>query len=96
MSGAAPLPGARYADGSAAVLDAAGDIGVYLALWSMRDDSKPCAAERRAATSALEAIDKALGELHALRARLVSDIRASDDAAMERAAAILAGQDGGR
>ncbi|MGH3171001.1 MAG: hypothetical protein ACRDN0_34665 [Trebonia sp.] len=89
-SDAAPLPGAAYADESAAVLDTAGDIGAHLALWSMRDDSRPCAAARRAANDAMDAIDTALRELHALRARLVGDIRDSDDAAIARVDAMLA------
>lgn len=83
-------PGAAYADKSAAIRDAAEDIGVYLALWSMRDDSKPDANARHAANDAMDAIDRALAELYALRSRLVGDIRRSDDAAMARAEALLA------
>jgi hypothetical protein len=83
------IPGAAYADESAAIRDAAEDIATYLALWAMRDDSKPDAHARRCANSAMDAVDRALRELHALRSRLVSDIRASDDAAAARVDAML-------
>jgi hypothetical protein len=84
------LPGAAYAGESGRIRDAAEDIGVYLALWSMRDDAKPDAGARRSANDAMDAIDTALRELHALRSRLVGDIRKSDDAAMTRTAELLA------
>jgi hypothetical protein len=58
----------------------AGDLGAALAIWHARDDSGPCPAARRAANDAMDAIDAMLRELHALRSRLVSEIRASDDA----------------
>lgn len=87
--------GAAYADESASIRSAAEDIGAYLAMWAIRDDSKPCPDARRAANSAMDAIDRALAELHALRSRLVSDIRQSDDAAMARTAAMLAERAGG-
>lgn len=83
-------PGAAYADQSAAIIDSAANIGAYLALWSMRDDSKPDAPARRAANEAMDAIDRALRQLHALRERLVGDIRASDDATADRVDALLA------
>lgn len=83
-------PGASYADVSSAILNAAGDIGIHLALWSARDASKPDAVARRAANEAMDAVDRALGELYRLRERLVSDIRASDDATAARADALLA------
>lgn len=83
-------PGAAYASESTAIRDAADDIGTCLALWAMHDDSRPCPDERRAANEAMDAIDRALRELHALRARLVSDIRRSDDAHAARVDAYLA------
>ena len=45
------------------------------------DDSKAQPEVRRAANTAMDEIDAMLRELHALRARLISEIRASDDAA---------------
>lgn len=84
------LPGSAYADESAAIHDAADDIGMYLALWAMRDDSKADPDARRAANLAMDAIGRALRELHALRSRLVSDIRASDDAAAARVDVLFA------
>lgn len=66
-----------------------GVLGVALAQWAARDDSKAQPEIRRAANSAMDAIDAMLAELHALRARLVGEIRASDDAAAARADELL-------
>jgi hypothetical protein len=68
----------------------AGVLGVALAQWMARDDTKAEPAVRRAANTAMDAIDAMLAELHQLRARLVSEIRASDDSAAARADAMLA------
>ena len=43
----------------------------------------------------MNTVDQMLANLHELRARLVAEIRASDDAAAARADALLAGRDGG-
>lgn len=72
------------------VLDAA------LAQWAARDDTRPQPEVRQAANTAMDAIDSMLAELHQLRARLVSEIRASDDLAAARADALLAGEEPGR
>ncbi|HTX28833.1 MAG TPA: hypothetical protein VME19_17655 [Streptosporangiaceae bacterium] len=69
-----------------------GVLGVALAQWMARDDSKADPDARRAANTAMDAIDAMLTELHQLRARLVSEIRASDDASAVRADASLRGQ----
>lgn len=61
-----------------------------LTLWAVRDDSRPEPEVRRAANRAMDSVDAMLAELHELRARLVSEIRASDDAAAERADQLLA------
>lgn len=82
-------PGDAYADESAAILRHAEDTGTFLALWSVRDDSKPNAAARRSANDAMDAIDRALAGLYKLRSRLVDDIRRSDDAAAARVDAVL-------
>jgi hypothetical protein len=67
-----------------------GFLSVSLAQWAARDDTKAHAEERRAANSAMDAIDAMLRELHAVRARLVSEMRIDDDAAMARADELLA------
>jgi hypothetical protein len=67
-----------------------GVLGVALAQWMARDDTRPQPELRQAANTAMDAIDGMLAELHALRSRLVSEIRASDDLAAERADALLA------
>ena len=67
-----------------------GVLAVALAQWAARDDSKPGPQAREAANTAMDAVDAMLRELHELRARLVSEIRASDDAAAARADQLLA------
>ena len=61
-----------------------------LAQWAARDDTRPEPEVRQAANTAMDAVDAMLAELHQLRARLVSEIRASDEAAAARADALLA------
>jgi hypothetical protein len=67
-----------------------GVLAAALAQWAARDDTKAHPEARRAANIAMDAIDAMLRELHGLRARLVSEIRADDDAAMVRAEQLLA------
>ena len=67
------------------------DLAVWLAIWGSRDDSQPDAHARRCANDAMDAIDAALSELHEVRARLVGEIRVSDDALAARADALLRG-----
>ena len=64
-----------------------------LALWESRDDTRPQPEVRRAANDAMDTIDAMLSALHALRSRLVSEIRASDDATAARADRLLAATD---
>jgi hypothetical protein len=66
-----------------------GVLGVALAQWAARDDSKADPEARRAANVAMDAIDAMLAELHKLRQRLVGEIRASDDASARRVDALL-------
>ena len=66
-----------------------GVLGVALAQWMGRDDSKAEPDVRQATNTAMEEIDSMLCELHMLRARLVSEIRDSDDASDARADALL-------
>ncbi len=61
-----------------------------LALWAGRDDTLPQPEVRRAASTAVGAIDALLRELHEVRRQLVSEIRVSDDAAAVRADALVA------
>jgi hypothetical protein len=72
-----------------------GVLGVALAQWMARDDTKAQPAIRQAANTAMDATDAMLAELHQLRARLVSEIRESDDLAAARADALLARLRGG-
>jgi hypothetical protein len=71
--------------------DPMGVLAIALGQWEDRDDSKPQPEVRRAANTAMDAIDKMLAELHQLRARLVSEIRKSDDQAAARADRLLGG-----
>lgn len=80
-----PLPGVSSSlEDNAAVLHAA------MAQWATRDDSKAQPAIRRAANTAIDAIDAMLAELHRTRQRLVAELRQADDAALARADALLA------
>ena len=63
------------------------DLAVFTAIW--KDRKEPDARARRCASDAVDAIDAALSGLHEVRARLVGEIRQSDDAAEARADALL-------
>ena len=64
-------------DSTSRLEDHNGVLGVALAQWAARDDTRPQPEVRQAANTAMDAIDSMLAELHQLRARLVSEIRAS-------------------
>jgi hypothetical protein len=70
--------------------DHLGVLGVALAQWMARDDTRAQPAVRQAANTAMDTVDAMLAGLHQLRARLVAEIRASDQLAAERADALLA------
>ena len=66
------------------------------ASWASRSPSgwpattaRAGAEARRATNTAVDAIDATLAELHQLRARLIPEIRDSDDATAARADALL-------
>ena len=93
------LPYDQIPEDRRAILDFTGRLGdeghngvlaVALAQWAARDDSEPDPEARQAANTAMDAVDAMLRELHELRARLVAEIRASDDAAAARADQLLA------
>lgn len=70
-----------------AILEHVENLGAWLAIWEHRRE--PDAHARRCASDAVDAIDAALRELHTIRARLVSEIRAADDATAARADELL-------
>ena len=97
-SAMANIPAQPY-DVYAKLEDPMGVLSIALGQWEDRDDTRPRpqAEVRRAASTAMAEIDRMLAELNAMRARLVSEIRASDDASATRADAMLAGlRDGGQ
>lgn len=63
-------------------------ISLDLASWAAR--SEPDSHARRSASDAIEAIDEATGALSRIRTSLISQIRASDSQAADRADALLA------
>jgi hypothetical protein len=65
------------------------NLGTWLGIWS--HPAEPDAHARRCASDAIDAIDAALRELHAIRARLVSENRTTNDATAARADAPLRG-----
>ena len=90
MSGS-PFPGG-YDNAVLAIRGHVDQLGVSLATWSARDDARPCPEARRAANTAIDAIDAMLRDLYAIRARLISEVRISDDATAARVDALLAGR----
>ena len=70
--------------------DPTGVLAVALGQWEDRDDTKAQPEVRRAANTAMDAIDAMLADLHAMRRRLVTEMRASDDATGARVDAMLA------
>lgn len=75
--------------------DRAAVLGAALAAWATRDDSTAKPGVRQAANTAMDEIDAMLAGLHAARAALISEIRASDDARAARVDAVLDGRRGG-
>jgi hypothetical protein len=67
-----------------------GVLGVALAQWAIRDDTKAQPEIRQAANTAMATVDDMLTALHRARQQLVTEIRASDDASAARADAMLA------
>jgi hypothetical protein len=65
-------------------------LAIALAQWETRDDGKAQPEVRRAANTAMDTIDAMLRDLHAMRSRLVGEIRQADDASAARADAMLA------
>ena len=85
-------PREGYDSALTAIRNGAENLAVALATWQARDDTRPDAHARRAASGAVDAVDAMLQALHAIRARLISEIRASDDATAIRADKLLAGR----
>ncbi len=69
--------------------DPAGVLAVALGQWMSRDDAKAQPEVRRAANTAMDAIDGMLAELHKMRARLMDEMAASDDATAARVDELL-------
>ncbi len=65
-------------------------LAAALDLWAARDDTRPQPEVRRAANTAMDQIDAMVRELYAMRSRLVTEMRASDDATAARVDAMLA------
>lgn len=75
-----------------AVASHAYTLGRALETWGKRDDDTPGSSlrARRAANTAVDAIDSMHKDLYALRARLLAEMRQHDDAAMVRTDKLLA------
>jgi hypothetical protein len=71
-----------------AIRSSVDDLGVWLGIWDNR--SEPDAHARRCANDAIDGIDAMLRDLYTVRRHLVSEIRQADEAAAERADALLA------
>jgi hypothetical protein len=78
-------------DGSVSALrNHVDDLGVWLMTWETRQENASSPHTRRCVSDAVGAIDGAIKELHQIRARLITEIRVSDDAAAVRADKLLA------
>lgn len=89
-------PGRRTIGDATSRLDGHnGVLGVALAQWMGRSEDRPEPEVRRAANTAMDAIDAMLAELHQLRSRLLTEIRASDDATARRVDAMFAARPAG-
>jgi hypothetical protein len=75
--------------------DPMGVLSVALGQWERRDETRPQPEVRRAANTAMDAIDGMLADLHAMRARLIDEIRDGDDATAARVDAMLAARKDG-
>jgi hypothetical protein len=67
-----------------------GVLGIAVAQWSVRDDTKAQPEIRQVANMACAAVDDMLATLHRLRGQLVTEVRQSDDASAARTDALLA------
>ena len=63
---------------------------IALAMWAARDETRADPHARRAANTAMRAIDAMLAGLYELRSRLLGEIRESDDATAVRVDELLA------
>lgn len=72
------------------IRDRVDDLGVYLAMWDRRDDSKAQPNVTRAGVDATRAVDDLLATLDKLRERLISERRAAEVAADARLDTLLA------
>ena len=66
--------GARPYDVYAKLEDPMGVLSVALGQWEDRDDTRPQPEVRRAANTAMDAIDGMLARAHAMRSRLMGEI----------------------
>jgi hypothetical protein len=76
-------PTVRALDAQLAVL------GLALAQWGVRDDTKAQPEIRQAANVAMAAVDDMLATLHRLRGQLSGEMRQADDAASARVDVML-------
>lgn len=82
-----PSPADAYDAALTTIRSHVEDLAAWLASWEARRE--PDAHARRCASDVVDAIDDALSELHQIRARLIGEIRASDDASAARADELL-------
>ncbi len=69
--------------------DPMGVLAIALGQWEDRDETRPQPEVRQAANKAMDEIDLMLRELHAMRSRLVGEVRAADDATAARVDELL-------
>ena len=94
-TGATPVQADQFPAGTVLFTDLY-VLSERLGVWAGRDEAKAQPAVRKAGAEAMDAIDRLLGDLHAIRRRLLAQIQHSDDVAAARIDAMLGQhQDGG-
>jgi hypothetical protein len=95
MSTTIPIQAGQPYDVYARLEDPMGVLSIALGRWQDRDDNRAQPEVRKAANTAMDAIDAMLSELVSLRNQLISEIRASDDATGARVDAMLSARRAG-
>ena len=84
-------PGDGYDSALSAIRNHVEDLAIWITIWEARKE--PDAHARRCASDAVDAIDASIRELHAIRARLISEVQHADRATAARVDALLAARD---
>src|SRR5690348_9499780 len=86
------MTGDGYDSALSAIRNHIEDLAIWITIWETRRE--PDAHARRCASDAVDAVDGAIKELHAIRQLLISEVQQqADRATAARVDALLAGRD---